>query len=901
MADYGIKTEEYSRSVQERFSEDGRIFLVDYSKHCAAKVLQSLAEKGGFSSFLLVVKNLAVAEDFEKILKPVLGEVGIVASYADWLKVMGENLKLQVETLRAQAEQIRSRQKNLIFVANEKSGETLLNRKLCVNTQKDGSYGNNDVYADYCISDLLADCCYDFVVVDDIYSMFSLKEGGRDETKLYSPGKHERLDFLGNGYYAETEHSYKRLRNLMASAEKRMAIADVVASDSVATLYAAMDCVYSDFSLVKERKAFTNGRYSAESEIQQLHTEIAYCRDDEDLIGAWADILRGRAGWHPEDNRALQQFFTVNLDFTSQAEMTLRVVSVINKLYYGGKFPGIENIVEQLAETEPASKCLAETFFSGGIKAELEAAAGQEARTEKLSASQLAEVFKVFLKYGVYHYFSGKDAETKVLRILRDNSGFEHFLRRHTKERIEDDYTYSVLHKGSDKLYKCVETARLCDGRERTFAFDFPVVVVVNSKVAETQRILTEILKTVRVDSSVEALERAKAGEKLVVVTDYQRACDSAVAWKVSSAIFMDVASDPVRLKLLANKMLAYGAKNLFVLASYGDLSAHVMDAWQNLLFSNDRALPFINGAIEIKEGTVVEYASVTARVEEVYTHLRNLVIDGRPHHVEEMPSLFNSMIVDYTLRTSFQKELICLETEYLARLGRAFEAVFENTSAVGDVEDETVVQRRKYVEIKDNEKQKNAPQFKEEISEVREKRTYYNACMKVLRGSCDLKKNNCADCADYKQFKTNDVQSLRQALAQFFEEGIEQTERLEKIRERMKNDGTIAAYSLDDDFADGESGAEKGKKLSEIDRLKENQAAAMVAMEAIEASDEGHVFIADSEYAQTIRNSVYSVYRNLLYKYYAEIRNVFNKATKEALSAYENTKQCAVGINGGR
>ena len=57
MSAEGNMTLEYLHAAKERFQQTGKLFLVDYSKSCAAEVLLSILKDDNPPSFLMIAEN----------------------------------------------------------------------------------------------------------------------------------------------------------------------------------------------------------------------------------------------------------------------------------------------------------------------------------------------------------------------------------------------------------------------------------------------------------------------------------------------------------------------------------------------------------------------------------------------------------------------------------------------------------------------------------------------------------------------------------------------------------------------------------------------------------------------------------------------------------------------------
>ena len=92
MSAEGNMTLEYLHAAKERFQQTGKLFLVDYSKSCAAEVLLSILKDDNPPSFLMIAENPVSAIDYGHRLKKVLSDVSVIVSTDEFEKVIGCNL-----------------------------------------------------------------------------------------------------------------------------------------------------------------------------------------------------------------------------------------------------------------------------------------------------------------------------------------------------------------------------------------------------------------------------------------------------------------------------------------------------------------------------------------------------------------------------------------------------------------------------------------------------------------------------------------------------------------------------------------------------------------------------------------------------------------------------------------
>ena len=859
------KTLEYSHSVAERFREEGRIFLVDYSKACAAAALLSVLKNEPPASFLMVAENVASAEDYCDRLSAVLGKITLITSAEEALRFIGDKTD-DFSRVSAAAKALSKKHKNVIVSVTDKKGTPLLHKRLCKNAVVGGSFDGKYSSA-YCISDFLSEGGYELVVVDGVYSAFSLEHAAEEKM----PGEFDRLTLFGEDYYSKTENSYKRLERLVLSAKKKILISDVAFRDNAIHLYAALNLINNTFSHIKMREELTSNAFREHCET--VNTAFSYFCNDDSCISECMQKLRGSRGYVPEDIRSMNQYFTDALSYISDEEKLLRCALSARKVHFSGGNPNLDTIVDFLMrDPNHITDCALDMFFCDAIKERIEGSISQ-ALACKMIAADYKALFDILLEYGgVYHYLTGKDAETKVIRFLRDDSGFEHFVRRRSKHLKTDALSYSVMGDVSSDACKCAKIANLVAGCDRAATVSCPALVVASEEAAVAERLSKNLGDNFFVACGLEIPQ--DAGEKPCFMVCSSGALNAtAKDLKFSSVIFYDVLLDVVLLRRLVNKCFCYGAENVLILADYSNMSAHLMDFWQDVLFDGSQYFPFENATVSMKENVFEEYRVAVRRIQEEYVLLSKIVRGGQYEDVLTFAKRFGSLLLDYTLKSP--DDMIATDVEYLAKVGHHFEAIFANTCTIGDAGDK-VTRKSLYYERTGEGRDVNT----EVLSEQSESTTiFFNACTKRLFGSCNCMETHCADCEDAKSFVKNDVDALIYNADAFFKKTFVYDAKIEADR----IDGVISS-TISFDYGDEEE--EDELVASQIREWKQDAELALQQIKAHHEKAEGGIFVCDYSLAERVRNAVYKTYRKMIRKYYITLRDLFDSSTEKALEA---------------
>ncbi len=880
----GMQMQEYSASAEARFRADGRLFLADYSKNQASRVLRSLLVSHRDQSILLVAEDPASAEDYAVTIRDTFGEVTVVDSYKAFAELAEIPAKPSSAALRSAAPRLLSRASHLVIAARDKAGEPLLHRILCRDDASVEHSGGN-VVSDFCISDMLAECGYHIVVLDQVYTLFTLIEGSGSEAKdltAYPPGQYDCLDFLGTYYYSDATHSYHRLRDLAASAQKRIVLSDMVAHNSTAAYYAVLHMVYADFSLYQLKKTLRKVSPDYDSDRSAVYISLNFAIGEDSTISGCLHETYATPGHIPSDIPSMMRYLRHRLAYQTEDEIYLRLLLAFSQ-HTHTPFPpqNIYSVIERL-QIDPHAmvSCICRYFFSDAIKGRMETCVSQDAITG-LSGEQLTTLFDLFLERGVYHAFSPEDAKTAILRFKRDNSGFEHFIRHHSPSMLEDNLTYSVISTGTDLLYKCIALAQFLEGHDDTCRIKDPLLVITRD-VETTVRTLTALLpNSYRVSSNLRSLVGATAGSHVIAVCTLETIRAAAAQLSMASAVVFDAPADPVLTKLLLQQLVAYQASP-FIFTAYSDYTGHMLDQWQKTLLAPAVALPFNTTAVPLLNRTMVPYSTMFHDIATAYAHIGKALAGGTRQDAQNATDAIHHLMSTYSLTILFPLADLESDLRFLSDVSKSYEAIFTHTTAVGDHGEIVVHNEYGYSKTYKGKKEIIA----DSVETKKTRRQYFNACAKMLRHDCDLKTHNCADCPEYALHMENDFSQLSKQVERFFELSqayYTQTENTLQKRHNeavIKNEMTLKLLNA---------------VIEARQKLDSRRETATNAIRDIARVAEAFpaLFMVEYNPVAGIRDSVFAVYNQVLEKYYMYVCGLFEQATQTAISGYNSMSAC--------
>ena len=862
---------EYSCGLQARFAEHGnRLFLVDYAKSCAAEALLSLvtAARRSYQSFLLIVKNGEVAEAFRSLLTPTLGEMTVIDTENALRQALG-NTEQQAAILRANAAQWRQNHKNLIVVQSV-AGAPVLHRILADDDAK-----NLSCPGAFCgcftVADLLAEAQYDFVAIDDVLSHFSLEEEDRNKSGAHDAGSYEKIHFCGRNYYVSTKTSYKKLHAIAAGAKGCVALSDTVIEKDACELFAVLDLLYGGFSKIDVRaavrpvaEAFTDGITAGyDGACDMVFNALAYARDDFGIVSACLSKVSAHRKNAPRDIDAMRSFLADEMAYTSQEELFLRLMHAKMLQSGNGEYPTVEAVIgEMVGDSDAAADCFVQLFFQNKIQNELEHALDTTAACA-MTPEESAALLRTFMRYGACHRVYINPERTKIWRLKREDNGFEYFARRYAKSETKESPCFVTLGRYDDDSCKCMAVRQLANADRAS------LLILVNRSTEKRQERLRAALSGYTVGAQNQTESDADT-QKLATVMSLDAFRATPTAKQFGAVVFFDCPDNPLSAKRLVAKAQRVATGNVYLLATYGDMSGTFMDCWQTDCTAPDTLLPFACDEIALKHGVHVPFSAIIKRINEVYETLFAAVTGRSPEKITALPAAINELVITYGETPSFPRERMELDLTYAAKLGQHFDDVFGNTASVSGDGETLVGCPLDYNPNKSTDKTENKPA------------ALFNVCPKLLRRTCDLKRNDCADCKDYKTFMTNDFDTLAKSTEAFFALAEEYVVQKADLKYKLAIDDII--HGSDD---------EDSVRLTEND-VAERKTSALHALENLENAKNhmSHMFHGDYDDVRCLREAVYQVYRAVLRQYFKAVMLIFRNANAAVKQQLDNMRR---------
>ena len=887
MADINTKiSAEYSAAVNKKFDENGgRLFLVDYSKSCALQALSQLFAKKQSDNLFVLVDDGEVCREFASVLSQTVGEITLIQSYQDFENLLAgicpkENVKSDV-LMRKIASEFKARYPRVILSAcDEQTGRELANYALCKNTSKSGVFSGEINKGLYCITDFIADCRYSFAVIDNVYGRISFEEANK-KTK-YDNVKFEKLNFLNHDYYAPISKSYNRLNNIIDGAESCVIMSDIIVERDVVNLYAVLELLYGDFPYLEAREIAKKITSNYEEDCERISSDVYFCVGDENVLSACLQKLKSSSLKVPSGIEELKENLESLLKFMSEEEIFLRASYAQITSKFNGQCSSLQMVIDSLENQESSDdmvNCIYNAFLKQTVKSQLESVL-VTSRLREMSNEDISKMFEIFLKYGVYHPYPKKTDSCTILRLNRNDSGFEAFVKSQ-KQASENDgsYNYSVTNSGSMQLYKCVAIHRLLDGREDSSRKNSPMLVITKGNVEEVKETLLGIASDFNITTDINAVASNSVDEKTVVVVDYVLFRETALWLNVYSIVFFDVEPDAVVWKNLINKALRYKSAHVYILANYSDMSGHLIDTWQkDLLSTEQKAMPIDSSEISLKENSSISYADIISQLEEVYKLFEKMVSYGDRKMIAETAEKFNKAITDFTLKTSVSDSEINKDFVYLVAMSRYYNGIFKNSVSIDGLGEKVIVSKRKYLKMKGDKAVdgKNKKYFftKEVVDTTEDRRIYFNVCAGMLRRLCDIKQKDCNGCDNYAKFLTNNYTSFSNNAKKLFEKSVEFAMKIESLK---FEEGTII-YSEPSNSVDNLVLEEVQSYATEAEK----------SLAIIQSQSKKGVFSVEFEHVENIYLLAQNTYCKLLKKYYATLMDIFCQATEKAKFEFE-------------
>ena len=866
---------EYSADLMSRFRDsDGKLFLVDYSKSAALELMKKLFAECGKPSLLFIVNDGEIAKQFRALMENDFPGIGLISTAAEIKALVGE--AKTPSALRSIAPGIKEKYKYLIVSAFSNDGRPILNYEICRDDGKSGNFAGNDKASAFTLSDVLTESGYEFVAIDSIFDYLGFVV--EDKEKEYKAGEDEIIDFLGQNYYTDTAHSYRRLNNIVDNSKYSLITSDEMTAPDAVSFYAVCELIRSDFSLINVRKQVMRYSMDYASLCDMIESNILGASRDPDIVSGCLQRTRGFANIVPGDVETMEAYLPRAFEFMSIEEAALKVVDYLVRHRLKGDFSRVDDVAERFGQDYgEIADCFVDILFKNDLKAEIEKGL-KNTKVSDMDKSEISAMFAVLLKYGLYHWHTPLQSKPSLIRLFRESSGFEYIVRRLGRKEYDEKSVRTILGSGSERLYKCAEIQRMLTGVDEELAVKAPMLVVLRNDEKKVADCLKKLLPTYNVNVSGFKFE----DDEINVIT-YEALRRAPMEFRVKSVVYFELCYDVALMKLLMSRLDNYGAPKQCILASGDTLDGLCSDAFDEILTADIRSLPILAPNVTIKIGLDVPYSEIVEKLNIVYESLQNAVEKGHPSIIDDVSKKYNHMLAEFTTYSSVPDGEIHMDIEFVARIGKYFSDIFANTVSVGGIGEQIVSVSREYQPAT-----KKGEKPTEKVSEDCERDFFFNVCSKALMHACDLKVRNCGGCGNYSAHTTNRYDVLMDSIDSFFSESYSYLAKMDKIRTDLQMEATINSGGGDEEE-------------SELDatHLKEYEANVRTAVDMLDV-EENHTktfFVTSYEPIETIREYIYRPYRRMLRKYYKTVMELMQTASEKAISELHNALDCTPGV----
>ncbi len=865
--DIGLKRKEvnaYLSAVNDKFTAcGGRLLLAETSKLLALTAAQQVYKKSGARSLLYIVSDVDTARETAQILSRTIGAVRVIEDIGEAGEAVAEVDVTNVETARARSEKFRVVNPKLIVPFAGKDGSPLFNGKLFDNTTASGKYVKAPTaVASYCLSDFLADCEYEFVVIDGIYDMFDLREaprGGRSHTVKFSPHEYEDVCLKGRRYFADTAHSYKRLCAVTSGAKGVIAVADTVVADNIAEFYLALSVVNARFNAKKERSSYVPEGDDYDEECADIASALT-----EEFVGisvASACLRRARNAIQNvlPSAESVIEYVNARFDYMSEEESLLRFVSACKAVCHGSRT--MSEFLDEAGEDEIAA-VITEMFFANDLKATLENNL-HSLSVRELTEGEIALLAKTFLANGIYRQ-TKDDIDCNVLRFYRDDSYFERYLRGLGLLGGEQNGC-SVYGEKSIAHYKCDVIADMMRRDGKKSKNKYPLIVVAERGKDEIKAILTKMAGEERVTCDLGAFE-AEAND--VLVSDYASLRKTARNLHSNTVIYAETPTNPMDFACVAGKLSLGCDGESTVFISYETVNGVIADVWDRELdIFGGGALPPIDASeIKLANEKTCPYGDVTEAVNAFYiTAIRLISGYGDKEACADFVKNYNKTVRELTSNVTYPAKEEALDAAFLCKAGADLRQIYYNSFAVGG-EGERVVYTT----------ERGVTEFGRGI--------LFDVCARELRRTCDLRRKDCNGCADYDRLMRNHGDEFTAGIDSFVTTAKSAIAEREERMNQVDVEVTIRSTNMSD-------GNDRKLLASEVaaasDKVEE-----LLGKYADYACDACGKYYVPYDIIEGLRKVVTGLYAKIADKYFAVARDVINLANGTLIDNYAVAKR---------
>lgn len=754
----GETQSEFIVRARDRFRAQGKLFLVDDAKFNAIEALLSIVKEASPRSLLVVAEDATVASELSGMVRTVMKECETVTDMNTFAELVSVPSRRD-DAYRERAATFAREHPVLVFSAVDGEGKPLLHRTLCEDNAKSGAYYGIGGQGSFCISDFLSECRYEFVAVDAVFSLlaFCTPDGEVD------PLKYDYFDFVGQDYYTDRSHSYRRLKQLTGAAKQCVVLSDTLFEHDAAELCAALELLYDPFSFVDARTRIRRLTEDYEAACELVYNDVNNCKSDDSVLSGCVQRAQNGAQHAPRDISTMDRYLETKLKFSSQEEVFLKAMTAYIDARFGGRNVLLEEAVDSLErDMSEMVECFLGMYLHDTVKGELESVL-QNTKLSAMSSKEIEALFSVFERYGVCHKYGSDPDRDHIVRLYCDDSGFESTVTQYLSSPRKGDTEYSFV-CGSDRdRLKCYILMHLLTGKE-AFKLELPALIVTRDG---TEGVVFE--EFAKHSNSIKAYPPETFFGKDVMIADYSHLRRMAKKPSIRSAVFYDFIPDLFLFTKIRNKISGMGDVRIALLCDDIDFSATLVNEWRREIFSSPfGTIPFGTPEIETKKGLLCSYSQIIEDIADCYVGLRNVFEGETKAEGKKFTKSFLSLVTSLTENAAASEIEIETDMRFFSDTAKHAEAVFGNAVTPGR-NGETVV--RPKVDFCDYFPFIFSVHYDKEKKKVQTmpRRMFFNVCSRYLYRLCDVKQNDCNGCPEFERLRVNDLDELKAQTEAFF------------------------------------------------------------------------------------------------------------------------------------
>lgn len=778
--------EDYVSKIKQVLGENnGRLFLVDSAKCVSLRIVNDMLGAGDIraNSVLAIAADADIAADISRALSGKGRNFKTVAQRSDIDEIL--------DSLGVDGESVARGSSYGNITASDRLKELYPHLIVTSDVLHSMLYSGDNV--PFLFSDMLAECCYELVLIDDIFKLIPIISG-KDPVDVDTT-RYDRINFMSEAYYVDIAHSYNRLKKIVSGAAFSIVMSAYIAIDNAAGMYAVLDMLHDDYSFMASKlRAVEHFGGNYQDAIATTRVSIDTLANEPEVANYCYRNIMSTNQSRSNSDLDMSAYIRENFAHWSDEEIFLKVMDA----YYH-----MANILDDpyaiFAIPENVYEIFWQILFCEEMKEEFEGVLNT-AKVGEMDNENIEALYSTFLRHGVYRT-TDIEGRCSAVFVHNDDSAFEYYVACKRGDvsfsgnekggidfdneicnfACEEDISYSAFN-GSGSVYnKCLAAARILE--ERSAA----LIVAEKSKWDDIKKYLAQAPGQMEFSCGRQALSD-KTGESTIILAEVNDVMATAACPDVNCAIVFDYIANPMKLKTLLHKLVSFGDAQAYVLLDDATMDGH-LGAYSMDDIKGKTCAPFCVNNCMIN-GKEVDIDAIADRLGKLYKFM-NCCTDGlfdagmeAANFVDE----YESALRDYTgTQGNDNPER---DFGFISQVNGAVAKIFRNSISVGAM-GESVISNE--IELSEN----GAGSYGEkQYTDECERVILYNVCPRMLYRLCDVTKNNCNGCEHYGKDRVNNFDDLRIALKDFNLGSKDAVNRIRDEEKQASNDSDVLIAS---------------------------------------------------------------------------------------------------------